>query len=98
MRLYHPSNLVPPCHPLIPVLLVVLVALVDPLDLVVQEQVAVEVWVEVVDLAVPADMDRAGNMMEDLSQSYRIHLSREDILFVVGEDHSSSFLTPTILI
>ena len=78
-------------------LLVVLVALADLLGLVDLERVAVEVWVEVVGLAVPADMDRAVNMMEDLSQSDRIHLSREDILFVVGEDHSSSFL-PTILL
>jgi hypothetical protein len=51
------------------------------------------------DLAAQEDMgDRAVNMMEDLSQSDKIHPQKEDILFVVGEDHSNSLLTPTILI
>jgi hypothetical protein len=77
---------------------VVLVVLVGRLGLVGLERVAVEVWVEVVGLVVLADMDRVGNMMEDLSQSDRIHPQKEDVLFVVGEDHSSSLLTPTILI
>ena len=56
------------------------------------------VQVEAVGLAVLVGMDRADNMVGDLSQFYMIPPQRVDILFVVGEDHSSSFLTPTILI
>jgi hypothetical protein len=51
-----------------------------------------------VGLAVLADMGRADNMVGDLSQSDRIHPQKVGILFVVGEDHSSSLLTPTILL
>jgi hypothetical protein len=60
---------------------------------------AVKEVVEVADLMVQVDMESMmWNMMEDLSQSDRIHSWREGILFVVGEDHSNSLLTPTILI
>ena len=73
----------------------VLVGLVGLVGLVLVEWA---VQVEAVGLAVQADMGRVENMMGDLSQSDRIHPQKEDILFVVGEDHSSSLLTPTILI
>jgi hypothetical protein len=75
--------------------LAVLAALVALVGL---EWVEQEVSVEAADLAVLVDMGRVGNMMGDLSQSDRILPQRVDILFVVGEDHSSSLLTPTILI
>jgi hypothetical protein len=80
---------------------VLLVALVVQVVQVVQADLVLGEWVvqvEAVGLAVQVDMDRVENMMEDLSQSDRIHPQKEDILFVVGEDHSSSLLTPTILI
>jgi hypothetical protein len=77
---------------------VVLVVLVDLLGLVGLASVAVEVWVEAVDLVSVVDMDRVENMMVDLSQFDRILPQKGDILFVVGEDHLSSFLTPTILL
>jgi hypothetical protein len=80
---------------------VLLVALVVQVVQVVQVDLVLGEWVvqvEAVGLAVQVDMDRVENMMEDLSQSDRIHPQKEDILFVVGEDHSSSLLTPTILI
>lgn len=72
-----------------------LVVLVAQAGLVLVELV---VQVEAVGLAVQADMGRADSMVGDLSQSDMIPPQKVGILFVVGEDHSSSLLTPTILI
>jgi hypothetical protein len=77
---------------------VVLVVLAGLLGLVDLASVAVEVWVEAVDLVLVVDMDRVENMMVDLYQFDRILPQRVDILFVIGEDHLSSLLTPTILL
>jgi hypothetical protein len=81
---------------------------VHPVDLAVLAVLVAQVvlaWVVaavvavVEDLVVPADMeDRVVNMMEDSFQFYKIHPQKGDILFVVGEDHSNSFSSPTILL
>jgi hypothetical protein len=80
---------------------------VRPVGLAVQAVQVVQVglvWVEaVVEAAaeglVQEDMeDRVVNMMEDSFRFDKIRPQKEDILFVVGEDHSNSLSSPTILL
>jgi TPP-dependent indolepyruvate ferredoxin oxidoreductase alpha subunit len=79
-------------HPAGLVVLAVQVALVDLV------WAASAVQVEAVVLVVQVGMDRMENMVVDLFQFDRIRPQKGGILFVVGEDHSSSLLTPTILL